>query len=120
MARIAPTCATDKELRDRLAEEITDAGSRTTFLRSVGSEAKASAGAPAAAKPAVEITQWDPVMLANAKQQLAVYAGPIASVIVDRAAKKARNPQELYQMLSKEIAGEKDRAAFLRLAPWGK
>lgn len=119
MARIAPTCTTDNELRDRLAEQITDDGSRTTFLRSVGAEQKSAPAAPPAVKPA-EITQWDPVLLANAKQQLAVYTGPIASLIVDRASKKCRSPQELYQILSKEIAAEKDRAAFLRLTPWGK
>ena len=51
------------------------------------------------------------------KQNLAVYAGPIASVIVDRTARKARTPQELYQMLAEEISTERDRAAFLKRAP---
>jgi hypothetical protein len=60
------------------------------------------------------------VVLANAKQHLAVYAGPIASVIVDRAAGKARTPQELYQMLATEISSERDRAAFLKRTPWGR
>ena len=124
MARIAPTCATDSELRDRLAEQITDAGSRTTFLRQISQEQPSTGGSAAPPPPSpvkqAEITQWDPVMLANAKQQLAVYTGPIASVIVDRAAKRSRTPQELYQILAQEIAAEKDRIAFLRLTPWAK
>jgi len=66
------------------------------------------------------MTQWDPVVIAGAKQHLAVYAGPIASVIVDRAAKRARTPQELYQILATEIQSERDRAAFLKHTPWAR
>ena len=45
---------------------------------------------------------------------------PIASVIVDRASKKARTPQELYQILAAEISSPADRAAFLKLTPWAR
>ena len=58
--------------------------------------------------------QWDPSILAKAKQDLAPYTGPIASVIVDRAARKARTPRELYQALATEISSEPDRAQFLK------
>jgi serine/threonine-protein kinase len=114
MARIAPQCSTTVELRDRLAEHISDPDERTKFLRQAAAVPVQSTKQPA------DVTQWDPVVLATAKQQLAVYAGPIASVIVDRAAKRARTPQELYQMLASEIASERDRAAFLKLTPWGR
>jgi serine/threonine-protein kinase len=121
MARIAPQCSSTTELRDRLAAQITDPADRTAFLKHAGGgQAAVTGNTPPQGRTAAEITQWDPAMLASAKQQLAVYAGPIASVIVDRASKKARTPQELYQMLATEIASEKDRANFLRHTPWGR
>ena len=115
MARISPQCSTASELRDRLAEQIPDDAGRAAFLRQLAGDRSVITGG----SPAPEKVQWDPAVLANAKQQLAVYAGPIATVIVDRAARKARTPQELYQMLATEIASERDRAAFLKHAPWG-
>jgi len=39
---------------------------------------------------------------------------------VDRAAKKAHTPQELYQILATEIASDRDRAAFLKHTPWAR
>jgi serine/threonine protein kinase len=121
MARISPQCATVGELRDRLAAQIPDAADRSAFLGRVGADQPGGGSATlAGASTSAKITQWDPVVLANAKQHLAVYAGPIASVIVDRAAGKARTPQELYQMLATEISSERDRAAFLKRTPWGR
>ncbi len=122
MARISPQCSTVSELRDRLAAQITDEKDRTMFLRQVGGDAQAGASpTPSAVRAAAEVTQWDPVVLANAKQHLAVYAGPIASVIVDRAHRqKAGNAQELYQMLAAEIQSEADRAGFFSgVRRWG-
>src|ERR1019366_4833789 len=118
VARIAPQCATAAELRDRLAAQIEDPQDRKAFLSQlVSGPGGGNANTPSNGKPAVEvITQWDPVTIASAKQQLALYAGPIASVIVDRAAKKARTPFDLYQVLAAEIPSERDRAAFLKHA----
>jgi serine/threonine-protein kinase len=130
MARISPHCTTAIELRDRLAAQITDPAERNTFLRQVATAGQptASTTMPSAATPSAtpsttakivpETPQWDPALLATAKKQLAVYTGPIASVIVDRAARKARTPQELYQILATEISSERDRTAFLRQTPW--
>ena len=120
MARISPQCANATELRDKLAEQISDPAERTMFLRQVNAAPLAATTVMSPTTRPAEITQWDPVVIANAKQQLAVYAGPIASVIVDRASKKARTPQELYQLLATEISSERDRAAFLKHTPWGR
>jgi len=118
VARIAPQCATVSELRDRLAAHIEDPQDRKAFLSQVASGPAGTADTPSNGKPAVgSITQWDPVIIARAKQQLAVYAGPIATVIVERAARKVRTPHELYQVLATEIPSERDRAAFLKHAP---
>jgi len=45
---------------------------------------------------------------------LALYLGPIASVMVDRAAKKVRTKQELAELLAAEIQSPKDREKFLK------
>jgi serine/threonine-protein kinase len=116
VARTAPLCSTPAELRDRLAAQIEDPQHRKVFLSQFASGP--GSNTTANGKPPVEVvTQWDPVVLAKAKQQLALYTGPIASVIVDRASKKVRTPYELYQLLAVEIPSERDRAAFLKNAP---
>ena len=114
VARTAPLCANPAELRDRLAAQIDNPQDRKVFLSRLGS---ATAQSTTSSSGGSVITQWDPMVIAQAKQQLAVYCGPIASVIVDRASKKARTPYDLYQVLAAEISSERDRAAFLKHAP---
>ncbi len=118
VARTAPLCASTTELRDRLAAQIDEPQDKKAFLSQLAGGTSSGPGTPSSGRPGVEvITQWDPVVLAKAKQQLALYTGPIASVIVDRASKKARTPHDLYQVLAAEISSERDRAAFLKNAP---
>ena len=59
------------------------------------------------------IEGWDPAMLQNAAKALAPYVGPIAKILVQRAAKQTSNVKELYRRLSEEIASEEDRKKFL-------
>jgi len=47
-------------------------------------------------------------------KRLAEYIGPIAEVVVKRAAKRCCSVEELYEMASREIEGEAERARFLR------
>jgi len=79
---------------------------------------------PAAATPRPVVPQtstaaksWDPVILETARKNLAVYVGPMAKVLVNRAAKNARNVAELYQALASEIETPSDREKFLRSRP---
>ena len=60
---------------------------------------------------------WDPAILEAARKNLAVYVGPMAKVLVNRAAKNARDVAELYQALATEISAPADRAKFLRSRP---
>ena len=60
---------------------------------------------------------WDPALLETAKRNLAVYIGPMARVIVGRAAEKAHSVQDLYQLLAAEIPSSQDRDKFLRKMP---
>ncbi|MBK8185200.1 MAG: serine/threonine protein kinase [Candidatus Competibacteraceae bacterium] len=63
------------------------------------------------------LDSFDQATLETARQQLAVYLGPIAKVLVKQAAAKAQTPHELYQRLSEHIPSATDRAAFLKRIP---
>lgn len=109
ITKVARQSATLPELYRKLAEQIPQPGEREAFLDSVkiapgGAASPASGGTPSG---------WDPALLKAAKQKLAPYIGPIASVIVERAARRARSPQELYEIVAAEIPSKSDRDKFL-------
>jgi serine/threonine protein kinase len=62
---------------------------------------------------------FDPLGLDRVRQELAQHIGPMAKVLVDRAAKRARSWSELYSALAPEIPAGKDRARFLAGCPRG-
>lgn len=51
------------------------------------------------------------------KHQLGVFVGPIAAMLVDKAALRAASVQELYRLVSAHIEGDADRERFLAAAP---
>ncbi len=55
-----------------------------------------------------------PEAVDEAARALTPYLGPIAKVVVKRAAAVTQNRQEFYQILADELSTEKDRAGFLR------
>ena len=55
----------------------------------------------------------DPALLDEISKHLAVYVGPIARVLVKRAAPKASSLEELYKSLAAEIDSPQDRGKFL-------
>ena len=57
-----------------------------------------------------------PEVLARAEQRLAEYIGPVAGVMVKRAAATARDEPELYLMLADEIEEKEEKKAFVRQA----
>lgn len=57
---------------------------------------------------------WDPTLLAQAEKQLVVYLGPVAKVMVRKAAQLASSPVELVQNLAAAIPNEPDRLMFQR------
>jgi len=126
VARAARQHATIRALCRNLAEQIPGERERDTFLRACDKELGGVITAPvdtttvaelAPAQPmpgsATTVTPLDPALLQTAKRQLALYLGPIASVMVERAAKKAHSRQELVEMLAAEIQSPKDREKFL-------
>jgi eukaryotic-like serine/threonine-protein kinase len=111
----AKTADTLAELVRLLAWEIPDAAkaafqkkfSDVSWVRSQPDSGPRSGPATVAANFSLEI-------LAEAEDRLAQYLGPVARVVVKRAAAKARDKAELYLLLAEEIEDAEERKAFSR------
>jgi len=126
VARAARQHATVRALCRNLAEQIPGERDREAFLRACDKELGGVITAPVDTTTVAElaptqpmpsattaVTPLDQALLQTAKRQLAIYLGPIANVMVDRAAKKAHTKQELVELLAAEIQSPKDREKFL-------
>ena len=105
---------TVSELCQSLAEQVPEGRERDAFLKSslgsgTASPSKAVTNLVTTAGPRA----WDTAWLENVERSLAAYIGPIAKVIVKRAAKSATTPEELCRLTSAEIPNEADRKRFL-------
>jgi serine/threonine-protein kinase len=127
VARAAKQHATIGELCRNLADQISVERERDAFLRACDKDLGGvitapvqTIAVPSPAEPGRTISTNapppDPALLQTVKRQLAVYLGPIAGVMVDRTAKKARDWHELVEMLAAEIPSKQDRAKFLAAA----
>ena len=82
---------------------------------------------PAEAKPTVTPTppsgtlsnaqRFDPADLDRARKALASYVGPMAKILVDRAARKSTSLQQLYELLAAEVPEGQERKQFLNTRP---
>lgn len=63
--------------------------------------------------PASILTALDAAEIARVSRELANYIGPIADVVVKRAAKRCASLLDLCNLVSQEIDLDKDRAQFL-------
>lgn len=72
---------------------------------------------PRSTAAASQALNFDPIGLERVRKDLAQHIGPLAKVLVDRAAKKSRNWQELYSALAGEIPAGKERERFLASCP---
>ena len=54
-----------------------------------------------------------PAIVEATVKDLAAYIGPMAKIIVNRAAKQAQNPKQLYETVALEISSVADRTKFL-------
>jgi class 3 adenylate cyclase len=66
--------------------------------------------APVAGGPGRSLS---PAVLAEATERLAVYIGPMAKVLVKRAAEQASGSRELYERLARHIDDPNDRRRFV-------
>jgi eukaryotic-like serine/threonine-protein kinase len=72
---------------------------------------------PVVPQTSTALKSWDPAVLENARKNLAVFVGPMAKILVNRAAKNAHSVTELYNALASEITAPADRDKFLRSRP---
>jgi eukaryotic-like serine/threonine-protein kinase len=88
------------------AQQGTIAATRTSLTRAgtkVGGTRTSLSGA-----------QVTPEVVDEAARALTPYLGPIAKVVVKRAAAVAQDRQVFYQLLADELPSEQDRSSFLR------
>jgi serine/threonine-protein kinase len=117
---IMQALAKDPRQRFASAQEFR-AGLRQSLSRNAPEPAPAARAAPAAptasTAPAATaaLKTWEPALLEKLTQLLAPHIGPIAKIVVNRAAKAARSDSELYQALAAEIPSEADRKRFLTM-----
>lgn len=67
--------------------------------------------------PAAPAEAWDPALLEKVSRELAVYIGPMARILVGRAAARTLSMAALYEALAAEIASPGDRQKFLASRP---
>jgi eukaryotic-like serine/threonine-protein kinase len=104
-----------------LAEHIPGQREREAFLKSCKSDSQSfqTSGVTRTATPSPTKPPTNSFETLNAqdlqsiKQKLAAYIGPIASILVDRTARKTYSRRELCETLAREIPAERDRSAFL-------
>jgi serine/threonine-protein kinase len=111
----AKTAGTLAELVRLLAWEIPDAA-KAAFqnkFADVSWVRSQPAGSPRSG-PATDrdAAHFSLEILAEAEDRLAQYLGPVARVVVKRAASKARDEAELYLLLAAEIEDAEERKAF--------
>ena len=106
--------ARNRHLRDAGAAAIPDVTAQAVPQVRVTPAAAATplpitpTGTPARNTQLFETRELDRV-----KQDLAAYVGPMARIIVDRAAKKATNWDQFYDIISKEVPEGSERKRFL-------
>ena len=80
----------------------------------LGATVVISPRAPVAGAPDVALTAVDSELLKKVEEDLAVYMGPIAKILVKKAAKKSSTAEELSQRLVGVIPDERQGEEFLK------
>jgi class 3 adenylate cyclase len=111
------TAFTAEEVCQAVLVHIPSANDQRRFLEMCGAQAAAAEAPPepepaAAPEDAASGPAWDPGFLDRARKVLAQHMGPVARLLVDRAAGQAVSETELVELLAAEIGPASDRAAF--------
>jgi hypothetical protein len=122
--KTARRSASREELVRALADAIPIPERRAEFLGQAGAGTAPAkrdvpvAGAPSPAPHAVEqaAAAIRPELVARAEHLLAQHIGPMAKILVRKAAQSARGTREFVAALADVIDDDKDRAAFLAAA----
>ena len=109
-------------LADIVSADIADPKERTAFTRKFSSDRSTPTSVPTRTSATRQQSSQrgpsaiDPTTLARAESALAKYIGAVAKVVVKRAAARARDPGELYQLIAAEIEDKNERTTFIRKA----
>jgi serine/threonine protein kinase len=107
-----------QDLYQRLAEHITTEPEKSRFLQRGRRLQGGSDRSRVAVKTAsTEEPIFSSHSLATVTQQLTVYLGPIAKVLVNKTAGQSASLEDLYQRLSSHIPSEAERIDFLKKIP---
>ena len=109
----AKTAGTLAELVRLLAWEIPDAA-KAAFQKKFADVSWVRSEPPSGPPASRVAAQFSPEILAVAERRLAQYLGPVARVVVKRAAVNARDEAELYLLLAAEIEDADERKTFSR------
>jgi serine/threonine-protein kinase len=96
-----------------LSESISDAGGRQRFIDSTPGASTSSRIVATGQTAKTQALPLDKNFVDQTTMRLAAYLGPIAKVVVNRAAQKAASQQEFVQLVAGHL-GTQERGAFLR------
>ncbi|MFT7775741.1 serine/threonine-protein kinase [Roseateles sp.] len=108
-------------LLDGVGRRIDDSSWETTVMMAPPRPARPPLSPPTFAPPSVGSastgtpppSHWDRAQLTQAEQSLARHVGPLASVLVRRAARECADLNELYAKLAEQVSDPRARDAFL-------
>jgi eukaryotic-like serine/threonine-protein kinase len=111
--RAAHEVSDERELYLRMAAEIGDESERAAFVAEADPDDSLVQPRPSLAVVEASGGGLPEELLRVAAYDLAQSLGPIASVLVKRAAKQARDERHLYRLLALEISDPAERRRFL-------
>jgi serine/threonine-protein kinase len=60
------------------------------------------------------VSGWEPDVLRKAAETLSIYIGPVAKLVVKRAAQESKDAEQFYQTLARHIPTDTEQTDFLR------
>ncbi len=112
----ARKAASPAELVQLLAADITHDDLRMKFERRFAESSRPVSTPVSKPQPKSAENRFPAEVLERAERRLSQHLGPVARVVVKRAAMKARDESELYLLLADEIESPADKKAFVRRA----
>ncbi|MEO1457163.1 MAG: serine/threonine-protein kinase [Pseudomonadota bacterium] len=119
LKRAAKEATNEEDLRAALIEAVGEGAMAEAFRRvlhrttltSVHSYASRPADGQGQNQPRLMLP---PEVITSTQRSLASFVGPMARVLIDRAAMSARDHEEFYRTLAESIPSDRDRNDFLR------
>lgn len=108
LSRFIPSETRRREFLDGVRQAITTGSARVPPPRS----SPLPPAAESISTPTATAVQFDPATLAAAERALAVHLGPMAKILVKKAAKVAADTDDLHRRLAEELPDGAPRKAF--------